>query len=109
MLIAIGGREDMLGSNTSAIYAFHHDDQNWKHIGDMPFQCSWVDILLLSGGGLLVVDGYTRQVLKITVEGQSSCNETELMRVFSGLAKLFPITPPITRPIISHARKVNER
>ena len=70
VLLVIGGREEEYGSKkTSAIYAFHHVDQKWQHVGDMPFQCSMVDSLLLSGGGLLVVDGSSRQVLKITVEG----------------------------------------
>ena len=70
VLLVIGGKEEEYGSReTSAIYAFHHVDQKWQHVGDMPFQCSMVDSLLLSGGGLLVVDGSSRQVLKITVEG----------------------------------------
>ena len=70
VLLAIGGSEDEYGANkTSAMYALHHVDQKWQHVGDMPFQCSIVDSLLLSGGGLLVVDGVTQQVLKITVEG----------------------------------------
>ena len=38
-------------------------------MGDMPFACSQVDTLLLSDGGLLVVDGYTQHVLRITVQG----------------------------------------
>ena len=72
VLLAIGGSEDQSGSKkTSAIYAFHSDgNQKWKHIGDMPFACTYVDALLLSGGGLLVVDGSSQQVLKITVEGK---------------------------------------
>ena len=70
VLLAIGGSEDEYSSEkTSAIYAFHHVDQKWQHVGDMPFQCSMVDSLLLSGGGLLVVDGDSCQVLEITVEG----------------------------------------
>ena len=32
----------------------------------------WVDTLLLSDGGLLVVDGRTQQVLRITVQGKYS-------------------------------------
>ena len=73
VLLAFGGREeDGLGSKeTSAIYCFHHDgDQKWKHVGDLPSACSWVDILPQSGGGLLMVDGNTKQVLKITVNGK---------------------------------------
>ena len=70
VLLAIGGSEDSDGSKkTSAIYAFHLVDQKWQHVGDMPFQCTRVDSLLLLGGGLLVVDGDSRQVLEITVEG----------------------------------------
>ena len=72
VLLAIGGtEEDRWNSKkkTSAINAFHHVDQKWQHVGDLPFKCSWVDTLLLSGGRLLVVDGYSQQVLKITVEG----------------------------------------
>ena len=73
VLLAFGGREeDYSGSKkTSAIYCFHHDgDQKWKHVGDLPFACSMVDILPQSGGGLLMVDGETQQVLKITVNGK---------------------------------------
>ena len=70
VLLAIGGSKDESGSKkTSAIYAFHHVDQKWQHVGNMPFLCSLVDSIVLSGGGLLVVDGGNRQVLKITVEG----------------------------------------
>eukprot|EP00731_Ephydatia_muelleri_P004222 Em0002g398a len=81
VLLAIGGAEDEYGSKkTSSIYGLHGDDKKWKHVGDMPFACSLVDTLLLSDGGLLVVDGHTKQVLRITVQG---------------LAKLFPITPTV--------------
>ena len=70
LLLAIGGAEYVSGSKkSSAICAFLHDDQKWKHAGDLPIQCSYVDTLLLSGGGMLMVDGITRQVLKITAEG----------------------------------------
>ena len=72
MLLAIGGTEDgdvLSKKMTSAIHAFHHVDQKWQHVGDLPFKCSWVDTLLLPGGRLLVVDGDSQQVLKITVEG----------------------------------------
>ncbi|KAL5506638.1 hypothetical protein EMCRGX_G008338 [Ephydatia muelleri] len=63
VLLAIGGAEDLSGSKkTSSIYGFHGDDKKWKHVGDMPFACSMVDTLLLSDGGLLVVDGCTQQV-----------------------------------------------
>ena len=70
VLLAIGGAENMTGSKkTSAIHAVYHVDQKWQHIGDLPFKCSWVNTLHLSGGRLLVVDGDSRQLLKITVEG----------------------------------------
>ena len=73
VLLAIGGREvDSSGSKeTSAIYALHPVDQKWQHVGDMPFTCCYVDTLLLSGGRLLVVDGYSSQrALWVTVEGK---------------------------------------
>ena len=72
VLLAIGGQEGgSYGSKkTSAIYALHPVDQKWQHVEDMPFECSWVDILLLSGGRLLVVDGYSQSVLRVTVEGK---------------------------------------
>ena len=69
-VLAIGGQEGGYTSQmTSAIYAFHHVDQKLQHVGDLPFECSFVDTLLLSGGRLLVVNGISKQVLKITVEG----------------------------------------
>lgn len=70
MLLAIGGNEDMSrqSTSTSAIYKFHCIDQTWKHAGEMSHKCSDVDTLLLSGGGLLVVDGHRQQVLKIEIE-----------------------------------------
>lgn len=71
VLLAVGGAEDRnYTKKTSAIYAFHDADQKWMHIGDLPFECSWVETLLLSGGGLLVVDGHSQQVLKIAEEGK---------------------------------------
>ena len=90
VLLAIGGHD---GSKTSSIYGLHLEEKKWRHVGDMPFACSRVDTLLLSGGGLLMVDGDTRQVLKITVQGKYFCTGIELIKLFSGLAKLFPITP----------------
>ena len=73
VLLAIGGAEDRSESKkTSSIYGLHGVDKKWKHVGDMPFACSMVDTLLLSDGGLLVVDGYTQQVLRITVQGKYS-------------------------------------
>ena len=69
VLLAIGGALD--GSRkTSAIYALHPVDQKWQHVGEMPFECSSVDTLLLSGGRLLVVDGISQRVLRVTVEGK---------------------------------------
>ena len=73
VLLAIGGTEDLSGSKkTSSIYGLHGDDKKWKHVGDMPFACSEVDTLLLSDGGLLVVDGFSQKVLRITVQGKYS-------------------------------------
>ena len=69
VLLAIGGYDE--SKVTSAICAFHPVDQKWEHVADMPFECWSVDTLLLSGGRLLVVDGHTQKVLKITVEGKS--------------------------------------
>ena len=71
VLLAIGGQEDRNDGSkkTSVIHAFHNVDQKWQHVGDLPLKCSYVDTLLLSGGRLLVVDGYSQQVLNITVEG----------------------------------------
>eukprot|EP00731_Ephydatia_muelleri_P004191 Em0002g367a len=83
VLLAFGGaEEDKYGSKTSSIYGLHGGDKKWKHVGDMPFACSLVDTLLLSDGALLMVDGRTQQVLRITVQG---------------LAKLFPITPTVKK------------
>ena len=72
VLLAIGGREEddwRSKKKTSAIYALHPVDQKWQHIRDMPFECCYVDTLLLSGGRLLVVDGNSQKVLRVTVEG----------------------------------------
>ena len=73
VLLAIGGQEKgSYGSKkTSAIYALHPVDQKWQQVGDMPFECFYVDTLLLSGGRLLVVDGNSsKRVLRVTVEGK---------------------------------------
>ena len=71
VLLAIGGYDGLKMKMTSAIHAFHHVDQKWQHVGDLPFRCSMVSTLLLSEGKLLVVDGNSSaRVLKITVEGQ---------------------------------------
>ena len=72
MLLAIGGNNDK-SKDTSAICAFHPVNQKWQLTtgGEMPFKCSYVDSLLLSDGRLLVVDGISQRVLKITVEGKS--------------------------------------
>ena len=78
VLLAIGG-DDQDGSNTSSIYGLHLDEKKWRHVGNLPFACSMVDTLLLSGGGLLMVDGYTQQVLKITVQGKYFCTGIELI------------------------------
>ena len=70
VLLAIGGLDDK-SRETSAICAFHPVDQKWQHVGNMLFECSWVDSLLLSDGRVLVVDGISQRVLKISVEGKS--------------------------------------
>ena len=70
VLLAIGGCNDE-SKNTSAICAYHPVYRKWQHVGEMPFECSWVDSLLLSDGRLLVVNGSSQEVLKITVEGKS--------------------------------------
>ena len=94
VLLAIGGQDDSYGSKqTSAIYALHPVDQKWQHVGDMPFECSFVDTLLLSGGRLLVVDGDSQRVLRVTVESKPyKCygQPVLLTRLFSGLAMVFP-------------------
>ena len=72
VLLSIGGQEEDRwdSEKTTAINAFHHVDQKWQHVGDLPFKCSWMNTLLLSEGRLLVVDGSSsKQVLKVTVEG----------------------------------------
>ena len=68
VLLAIGGLDG--SRKTSAIYALHPVDQKWQHVGVMPFECSLVDTLLLSDGRLLVVDGSSQRVLRVTVEGK---------------------------------------
>ena len=79
VLLAIGGDGKEYGSKkTSSIYGLHLDEKKWRHIGDLPFACSMVDTLLLSGGGLLMVDGDTQQVLKITVQGKYFCTGIEI-------------------------------
>eukprot|EP00731_Ephydatia_muelleri_P004052 Em0002g228a len=93
VLFAIGGKDQYGSKQTSSIYGLHGDDKTWKHVGDMPFACSRVDTLLLSDGGLLMVDGNTHQVLKITVQG---------------LAKLFPITLTVKETGKSH-KEADER
>ena len=74
VLLAIGGAEgDKYGSKkTSSIYGLDGVDKKWKHVGDMPFACTMVNTLLLSDGGLLVVECLTQQVLRITVQGKYS-------------------------------------
>eukprot|EP00731_Ephydatia_muelleri_P001399 Em0001g1399a len=69
VLLAIGGTEDKNGEKKiSAIYAYHHVEQKWQHVGDMPFECCFGDTLLQSGWRLLMVDGYSQKMLQITVE-----------------------------------------
>ena len=76
VLLAIGG-DDQDGSKTSSMYGLHLDEKKWRHVGNLPFACSRVDTLLLSGGGLLMVDGNAQHVLKITVQGKYCCTGIE--------------------------------
>lgn len=70
VLLAIGGAVNREQSNiTSAIYAFLH--HKWQFVEDMPFECAYLDTLLLTGGRLLMVDGYNRHVWKVTVKGNA--------------------------------------
>ena len=74
VLLAIGGSEGQIGSRkVNGIHAFHAIDRKWRHIGDLPFECSNVETLPLSGGSLLVVDGDSKGVLKVTAEGRYYC------------------------------------
>ena len=79
VLLAIGGADQDGSMKTSSIYGLHLDEKKWRHVGNLPFACSRVDTLLLSGGGLLMVDGYAQQVLKITVQGKYFCTGIELI------------------------------
>ena len=80
VLLAIGGAENRYELNrTSAINAFHHSDQKWRHVGNMPFKCAYLETTMLSGGRLLVVDGYNKDVLEMA-EGM-----LQLTGLFSGL------------------------
>ena len=73
VLLAIGGNNDK-SKDTSAICAYDSVNQKWQlTTGEMPFKCSYVDSLLLSDGRLLVVDGISQRVLKITAKGIKSC------------------------------------
>ena len=69
--VADGVLLDIGGSKACSIYALHPFEQRWQYVGNMPFECSYVDTLPLSGGGLLVVDGDSQRVLRVTVEGKS--------------------------------------
>ena len=93
VLLAIGGAKGQSGSEkTSAIYALHPIDKRWQHIGELPFGCSSVDTLLLSEGRLLIVDGDSQRVLRVSVEGRSYCSNDLCICIccFLGLAALFP-------------------
>lgn len=67
VLFAIGGFDG--SKRISAMLALHPINQKWQHIADMPFECSYVDTVLLSGGRLLVVDGDTQKVTILNLEG----------------------------------------
>ena len=76
---------------TSAINAFCRVDQKWQHVGDMPFGCSHVDTLLLSDGRLLMVDRFSRSVLRINVQGTCTYATNEIVltkNIYTGLAML---------------------
>ena len=91
VLLAVGGAEDQDGSKrTSAIHGLHFNDKKWKHIGDLPFACCWVDTLLLSEGSLLVVDRLSQQVLKIAVKGKYFCTKIQLIELFQVLLSSSP-------------------
>lgn len=68
VLFAIGGSDG--SKRISAIFALHPVNQKWQHVAEMPFECSYVDTVLLSGGRLLVVDGDTQKVTVLDVEGR---------------------------------------
>ena len=68
VLFAIGGSDG--SKRISAIFALHPVNQKWQHVAEMPFECSYVDTVLLSGGRLLVVDGDTQKVTVLDVEGK---------------------------------------
>ena len=71
VLLAIGGTEDQDGLiKTTTIYAFHHNDQKWQQVGDMPFKCSLVDTIALSREKVLIVDGDSAKVYEISLEGE---------------------------------------
>ena len=73
VLLAIGGNQRAEGhEKTSAIHAFHPVNKKWMHIGNLPFACSYVDTLLLSNGGLLVVDGDSQKVVTVIAKGKMS-------------------------------------
>lgn len=68
ILLAIGG-EDESHKVTSTICAFHLIDKKWQRVGNLPFECSFVDSLLLSSGELLVIDGKNQRALKVEAKG----------------------------------------
>ena len=79
VLLALGGAEGQSGSRKfNTIYGFHPIQKVWQHVGDMPFECSFVDSLLMTDNSLLVADGDSQKVLKITVEGNPCLSQTLL-------------------------------
>ena len=68
VLLAIGGWDDAYKA-TSAMFALHPADQKWQHVGELPFECTFVDTLTLSETMFLLVDGGSRKVAWITAEG----------------------------------------
>lgn len=97
VLLALGGSNDseskLNNAGTSAIYAFDPTDQKWQRVGEMPFECSSVNTLLLSEERLLVIDGRSLRVLVVTVKGMPSwyyalCTIITIPSL--GLATVFP-------------------
>ena len=73
MLLAIGGQDNNPSSSkkTSSIHALSLSLRAWLHVGDVPFECSLVDsVVLPGGGGLGVIDGAGRQMVQGSVKGE---------------------------------------
>ena len=95
MLLTIGGYSGL--EKSSGIYALQPEDNKWKLVEKMPYPCFLLDIIP-SGGGLFVIDGDSKNVLQITVEGESFCYAIVFISVLTGLAKHNPIPLLATKP-----------